>query len=501
MRQQLRQLSGDTAIYGVTTIVQRFLTFLLTPFYTQFLLPAELGRQASIFAAIAFVMILANAGMEAAYFKFETTAESEEEKRSAFWSAISVNWLVAAVIGAVIILLPAAFNQVAFLKLSPQYYHLLRMAGLIIFFDSASMVMLAQLRVRRRPKVFSAIKLSAIVVNVGLNIWLVAVLHMKVEGVFLANVVQSVVQFLLLLPFLFGMFPVSIDRTMIGQLLRFGLPTVAAGLAAIALQVIDRPIMLNVLGDKGEDAVGLYQANYRLGIIMMMFVSVFEFAWRPFFLQQASKPNARQLYARVFTYFNLVAAVIFLAVSFFIVNIAATPIPFRHGTIIQQNYWSGLVIVPIVLAAYIFNGWYTNFIVGIYIEKKTRALPWVTGVGALAEALLCFTLIPLWGIAGGAWATLAAYLVMALTLYWYIQRYYRIDYEWGRVARIAFGVAAVWGANSFLDFYDRSLRAGLIRLGLLLAFIGWLFISRFFDPSERREIGRFLPFLRQKEPV
>src|SRR5439155_996614 len=104
MRQQLRQLSGDTAIYGGTTIVQRFLTFLLTPFYTQFLLPAELGRQASIFAAIAFLMILANAGMEAAYFKFETSAVDPDEKRRVFWSAIGVNGFVELLIGGGIML-------------------------------------------------------------------------------------------------------------------------------------------------------------------------------------------------------------------------------------------------------------------------------------------------------------------------------------------------------------------------------------------------------------
>jgi O-antigen/teichoic acid export membrane protein len=461
-----------------------------------------LGRQASIFAAIAFLMILANAGMEAAYFKYETSAPDAEEKRRVFWSAIGVNWLVALLIGGGIMLLPGAFNRIAFLKLAPEHYHLLRMAGIIIFFDAASMVSLAQLRLARRPKVFSAVKLAAIGVNVALNIWLVAVVHMKVEGVFIANVIQSIVQFLLLLPFVFRMRPVSISRETIGHLLRFGIPTVAAGLAAIALQVIDRPIMLNVLGERGEDAVGLYQANYRLGIIMMMFVSVFEFAWRPFFLQQASKPNARQLYARIFTYFNLVAAAIFLLVSFYIGNIARAHVPFRRTTIIQHDYWSGLSIVPIVLAAYIFNGWYTNFIAGIYIERKTRALPWITGVGAAVEAILCFALIPTLNIAGGAWATLAAYLVMALVLLWYIQRYYHVEYEWGRVARIAAGAIAAWTANVLLlDFDDIGLRAGLIRLGLLAAFVLWLVAGGFLDGSERRELARFLPFLAKKEPV
>jgi O-antigen/teichoic acid export membrane protein len=500
MRQQLRQLSGDTAIYGVTTIVQRFLTFLLTPFYTQFLVPAELGRQTSIFAAIAFMMIVANAGMEAAYFKYASAATDDAERRQVFWNSSIVNWLVAGLFAAGIILFPEAFNQITFLQLEQADYHLIRMAGVIIFFDAASMISLAQLRITRRPKVFSAIKIAAIVVNVGLNIWFIAFLDMGIEGVFVANIVQSVVQFLLVLPFVFRMFPATFDHLTADQLLRFGLPTVASGLAAIALQVIDRPIMLNIMGEQGESAVGLYQASFRLGIVMMLFVSVFEFAWRPFFLQQAAKPNARQLYARIFTYFNLAAAFIFLVVSFFIVNVVTARLPFKETTVIEQTYWSGLAIVPIVLAAYIFNGWYTNFIVGIYIEKKTKSLPWITGLGGAIKAGLCFAMIPLMGIAGGAWATLIAYLVMALVLYWYIRKHYTIKYEWGRVAKIAAGAIGVWAVNVlWLDFFDRSWQTAMIRLGLLAGFVVWLFVTGFFDSAERRELARFLPFLRTRE--
>ena len=118
------------------------------------------------------------------------------------------------------------------------------------------------------------------------------------------------------------------------------------------------------------------------------------------------------------------------------------------------------------------------------------------------KAALCFLLIPLMGIIGGAWATLIAYMVMALALLVYINRYYAISYEWGRVAKIAIGTIGVWIANVLLlDFFDRSWEAALIRLGLLVVFVVWLFITGFFDPAERREMARFLPFLGTKEPA
>lgn len=495
MRRQLRQLSGDTAVYGVTTIVQRFLSFLLTPFYTHFLIPEEMGVQANVFVVIAFLLVLANAGMESAYFKYDSVAQSENERREAFWNAIRVNWSVATGLGLLIVLFPQVFNRITFLNLPEQYLYLIRMAGGIMALDSMAMIPFALLRMRRRAFKFGVIKIITITVNVLLNALLVGVFDMKLNGIFIAAIVQSLAQVLLLLPFVGLMRPVRFNTQLRAAMLRFGLPTVGSGISLIALQLIDRPIIQNIAG---FEVLGLYQANYRLGIVMVVFVAVFEFAWRPFFLQQAGQENARALYARIFTYFNLIGAALFLGVSFFIPNIAALPIPFTDATFIHHDYWRGLGIVPIVLAAYIFNGWYTNFIVGIYIEKKTSALLWITGLGALVEAALCFSLVPALNIAGGAWATIGAYGVMAIALYVYIRRFYPIEYEWGRVAKVLFGAAALFGVNLWwLDPHDLSFKTALLRLALLGLFPVWLLATGFFSRSERNELRRILAQFRR----
>lgn len=493
MRQQLRQLSGDTAIYGITTIVQRLLSFLLTPFYTHVLTPYEFGVQAGIFAGIAFLMVVANAGMEAAFFRYEASAGDEAQRRTVLWNAIGVNWLVAATLASIMVAAPSLSNSVFFLGLRPADLDLIQYAGLIIFLDSASSIALASLRMARRARAFAAIKIVAIVVNVVLNIWFVAGLDMHVEGVFLAGVFQSAALFLMTLPVIARRLPITFDRGVLNGMLAFGLPTIAAGLGTIALQVIDRPIIIHLAG---AETNGLYQASYRLAMPMMMLVAMFEFAWRPFFLQQADKPDARVLFARIFTYFNVIASAACLVVAFYVVSIAALPLPFRGGTIIAERYWAGLEIVPTVLAAYIFSGWFTNFIVGVYIEKKTRAMPWITGLGALVKAGLCFALIPLsssLALHGGAIATLTAYAVMSIVLLAYIQRRYYIPYEWTRVAR-AIGLAVMlWAVQAYVfDFYDRSGTANLARLGLLVSYPLLLLISGFFDANELREIQRIV---------
>lgn len=491
MRQQLRQLSGDTAIYGVSTIVQRFLSFLLTPFYTHVLTRGELGIQATIYVMISFVLIIANAGMESAYFRFASSASSDEERRRIYWSAFGVNIVAAAGIALVIALAPAGANGLAALGLDPAEYDLIRMAAAIIFLDSSAAIAFASLRLDRKAKTFGGIKIATIAVNVGLNIWFVALLQMGIRGVFLAGIIQSLFQLLVLFPFIVRHLPIRFSRETARALLRFGLPTIASGLALIALQGIDRPIMRTLAGDA---TVGLYQAGYRMGIVMMIFVSMFEFAWRPFFLQQASEANARTLFSRIFTYYNLIAAGMFLIGSFFTLVITTVPIPFTGGrSIIAPNFWKGLSVVPIVLAAYLVSGWYTNFIVGVYIQKKTHALPWITGLGAGIEALLCFVLIPVIGFVGGAWGTLAAYLVMSIALLLYIQRFYRIDYEWLRVGKIIAASAIVYAGDRLIVgpiVNERSWEGAGAHVAALLLFPAMLYLFRFFRPGELAELRK-----------
>ena len=496
MRQQLQQLSGDTAIYGLTTIVQRFLSFLLTPFYTHYLVQAELGVMAWLFVIIAFLLIFSNAGMESAYFKYDSLANDDTERQNVFWNAISVNWSVAGTVGILFLLFPEVFNQITFIDVAEENLYLIRMAGLIIALDSMSMIPLGLLRMRRRALKFGVIKIISILVNVILNVVLVGFLDMKLEGIFIAAVAQSVTQFALTVPFTLLMRPITVNAQVRRLMIRFGMPTILSGASMIALSLIDRPIIGELAG---EAALGLYQASYRLGIVMIVFVSIFEFAWRPFFLQQASKENAQELYARVFTYFNLIAAFIFLVVSFFIPNIAAFPIPFTDETFIKSTYWEGLSIVPIVLGAYLFNGWYTNFIAGVYIEKKTSSLMWVTMSGAVIEAVLCFLLVPIVGYAGGAWATITAYAVMALSLYFYIRKFYPIPYEWGRVLLILLGAGGLLAANLLLiDIGDLSATAFFWRLLLLLGMPLWLILTGFFTRTERAEMTRMFGMLKRR---
>jgi len=297
--------------------------------------------------------------------------------------------------------------------------------AIILFFDALSVVPFAYLRLQNKSKIFASVKLINIFINLGLNLYLILVLKWGLVSVFIGNLAASLITFLLLSPIILKNLTFRLDKKLFKEIARFAIPTVPAGLASIVVQVIDKPVTQYLTDFK---TLGIYQANYKLGIFMMLIVSMFEYAWRPFFLNNAKEPNAKELFSKVMTVFVGAASIVFIILTFFIDDIVKFNLPFK-GHLIGDKYWQGVYIVPVVLLGYLFLGIYTNLIAGIYIEKKTKFLPYITGLGALLNIIGCFGLIPFIGIMGGAIATLLSYVSMAVYIYFVTRKIYPVHYE------------------------------------------------------------------------
>ena len=430
MLDKIKSLSKQTLIYGTSTIVGRFLNFILVPFYTNVFPPSEYGVIALIFAYIAFLNIIYSLGFESGYFRFASSNEIGSEKQN-FSHPFFTIMLNSAALSGIILLFSGSITSLVNIK-DPS---IVIYTAFILFFDALALVPFAYLRLKNKAKVFAAIKLVNICVNVGLNLVLILVLKYGLVAVFISNLAASLVTLLLLSPVIFKNLSFSFNKELFSELRRFSLPYLPAGLAAIIVQVIDKPIMQYLTDVK---TVGIYNANYKLGIFMMLIVSMFDYAWRPFFLNNAKEPGAKALFSKVLTLFVGASSLMFILLTFFIDKIVETPLPFK-GHIIGQSYWSGLIIVPTVLFSYIFLGIYTNLMAGIYIEKKTKYLPLISGLGAVLNIIVCLGLIPVMGIMGGAIATLVSYVSMALYIYYVVQKFYPVSYELSRI----FGVLLV----------------------------------------------------------
>jgi len=177
--------------------------------------------------------------------------------------------------------------------------------------------------------------------------------------------------------------------------------------------------------------LGMYQTNFRLAIPLMMFITVFEYAWKPFYLSHRDDEDAKPVFARVLTLFTVVCGGIFLA------TVVGMPylvrMPFIGGRFINPDYWSGMTIIPVVMFAYFFNGVFINLAAGLHITKKTGWLPVSTGIAAVVNVVFTYLLVPRMGIDGAAWAKVVAYVASVLAIWWYLQRVYPMRYDLNRI--------------------------------------------------------------------
>jgi O-antigen/teichoic acid export membrane protein len=435
MFDKLKQLSKDTAIYGVSTILGRFLTFLLVPFYTNVFPAREYGIVSNLYVFVAIFNVVFIFGMDASYLKFGSNIIIGDEKdnfSTPFLSVLSIS----AIICAAILLL--RYQILWTFDIPTSFIYLMYYVVAILLIDNISVLPFIKLRLERKAKKFAFYKIINILVNVTLNLYLILKLKWGIEAVFFSNLAASIISLVILLPDIFRSLRFKFNKELLPRLLKFGLPYLPAGLAAMLIQGIDRPIITH-LTDLSTS--GLYSANYKLGIFMLLFVNMFQYAWQPFFLQTAQEENAKEVFSKVLTYFTLVAAVVLVVVSLFISDVAHISI---HGhTIIGKEYLKGLVIVPVVLLGYLFSGMYGIFTAGIYIKEKSIYVPVMTAIGAFVNIALNYLLIPTWNIMGAAMATLLAYFVMAVGYLIITQRFYKINYEYGKITKIFISVAVV----------------------------------------------------------
>jgi O-antigen/teichoic acid export membrane protein len=479
--EDLKKLIKHSSIYGLGHIVSRGIGFLLLPLYTNYLSTAEYGLVALIYTFIAFVNILFLYGLDSAFLRFYALEEGDEARKKVLSTTLLMTFCTSSIFFLGLYLFAVPLSGMILGR--PQAAGLLKMAAGILFFDTLATTPYLLLRLEERSKRFVAYRFANVLLNLGLNIYLVAYVRMGVSGVFLSNLIASGFSLLILLPVLWKKMILRFYPEVAGELLRFGLPFIPSGLASMTMELIDRYMLR---GMKGLEVVGVYNAGYKLGLFMLLVVMAFKFAWQPFFLKLGrDEERATKSFAAVLTYFVLSGGFFLLAVSFFVDDLVRMQL--GGLTIFGSDFWAGTRVVPIILLAYVMLGAYLIFLPGIYLKKKTRYVPLFTGLGAAVNVLGNLLLIPRWGIMGAAWATFAGYLVMALSLYTAVQRIYPVHYQYGRLAKLVF--------VSVLIYLLRQWFGEPLFLRVLLLLICYplgLFATNFFTAGERGHLRHLL---------
>jgi len=488
MKNKIKSLAGETIIYGLSSIFGRFLSFILTPVYTNYLDTSQYDFVIYSFSIVALLNVIYSFGMETAYFRFYNFDNKEQSKKAFSNAYIFIN-SISLFFTIFLIAFSGFFGKIIASPNVENVGYLFSLAVLMPFIDALTYIPYGYLRMSKQAKKFAYTKFLIIFIAVAFNFIFLIPIGYQAEGVFLAQIIGSTFAFLYFIPILKRNLSFKIDSNLLNQMIKFGIPTIPAAISGIILQVADRPILKELTNS--DLAITTYQVNYRLGIPMMIFVTVFEYAWKPFYLGNYKENDAKELYARILTYFTLISSFIFLFFSFFMVYFVQ--LPFIGGKLINPKYWEGLHIIPIILLAYFFNGMFTNFSAGFLIEKKTRYFPIAVGGAAIINIVSNFILIPIMGYEGAAWSTLIAYFFSAVLLYYYSLKIYPIKYEWGRIALIVSLAALVFFASSLINFNNITFEI-LIKITLIILYFIALFLMGFFNKEEIKFFKNFFRF-------
>jgi len=438
----LKKLAGESAIYGLSSIVGRFLNYLLVPLHTHvFTNPGEYGAVTEIYAYISFLAILFTYGMETAFFHF---LNKYPERSSAVFATGMGSLLVStSVLAGFLLLFSGSLAELLDYQSHPEYIIYL---SLIIAFDTATAIPFARLRQQGKAKRFAALKLFGISVNILFNILFFVVFPVwlrKGEGslfefaqmvydpavgagyVFIANLIASMATLVLMSPLL-RFSRADFDYGILKQLLQYSSPLLFAGLAGMINETLDRALIRHLVDDKADAIVqlGIYGACYKLSIIMTLFIQAFRYAAEPFFFNQFGKDDAKQTYAMVTKYFTITCAIVFLGVMMYLDV-------FKH--FIGENYHSGLKVVPVLLTANMCLGIFFNLSMWYKMSGKTSYGLFFTLFGAALTVVLNVMLVPKMGYMGAAWATLGCYASMMVASYIIGQINYRVPYQTGRI--------------------------------------------------------------------
>lgn len=477
----LRKLAGQTAIYGLSSIVGRLLNYLLVPLHTRAFSPEQFGVVTEMYSYVAFLLVVLTYGFETAFFRF---ARQEEDRDDVYTTSL-VSLLFSSL--GFFILCYAFANPLAEVIQYGNHPEYIILFGLILATDAITTIPFAKLRLENKALRFATLRLINIAINIFLNvffIWLCPYLlkngseatrawvetvynpNIGVGYVFIANLVASLATFLMLVPEMLKVLKRHKDaaRFNIGlwrQMMDYSLPLLIGGLAGITNEMFSRVSLKYQLPEEtAMHDLGIFGACYKVAVLMTIFVQTFRFAAEPFFFSHARHKDATQIYASVMNWFVITCSLIYLSVMLFMHII-------RH--FIGANYYEGLSIVPVLLLANMFLGVYYNLSIWYKLNDKTRLGAWMTIGGAVLTIVLNYWWIPRYGYVGASWATFTVYLLMMICSYILGQKYYPVPYQLGRLLLIPGAAVGLAAFDKLLPEGD-SLAGWAVRLAILLLF-------------------------------
>jgi O-antigen/teichoic acid export membrane protein len=465
----IKKLLGQTAIYGLPSILGRLLNYLLVPLHTKIIDPEKYGVVSELYAWVAFLIVILTFGMETSFFKFLHEKDDREEVfRNSFLTVIGINIAFFAIM--------LFFNQnIADAMLYSDHNEYIILLITIVCIDAVTSLPLAKLRAEEKAVKFATIQFTSIGVNILLNVILIGFVVDRSnpeEAVFfilIANLLSSLVKPVMLYKdFLYLKWTYNVELAK--EMFKYAAPLVIAGFAGIINETIDRILLKHVTHASGKSIeysmiqVGIYSACYKLAMLVTILLQAYRYAAEPFFFAQAKNQDKNKVYIKVMNYFIAMVCVVFLLVT---LNIDI----FKYF-ISKESYWVGLSVVPVLLLGNIFLGIYYNQSIWYKLSGQTKFGAFIAIGGASLTIIINLLFIPKYGYMACAWATMIVYGAQMVASYLLGQKYYPIKYNLRKFAVYLGSSLLLFWISTWLSFEPGGIVKFLFNNFLLLLFIG-----------------------------
>ena len=470
MANPLKQLAGETAIYGFSSILARILNFLFVPIYTRTLTQMQYGVVTEFMSYIAILQVLLVLGLETGCFRF-ANKEGEDPRKVYSGALLAVTGLNLAFLAVMVAFsgpISAALGYDGYSRL------IIYVAGILLC-DSITAILFAKLRQEHKAMKFAILKTVKILTETGANLLLFFVWPARPDFTYpvFAILVSCVLCLVLFIPDMLRLRPVW-DSAVVKRLLVYSLPLMVAALPGVANDFLDRLLFrfFDTSSEEWRATLGVYQAAVKLAVIMNLFIQMFRYAAEPFFFQRAKDKNSKELYALVMEWFTAFCGLVLLGVVGYIDVISL---------FLGRDFRVGVDVVPVMLLSYMILGMLFNVSMWYKLSGRTNMAIWITLAGLAVTAVVNIIFMPRYSYWASAFGHLSSYLVMFIISAILGAKYYPIPYKWGRLLAI-FGLMGIAYAGIGLSLHQ--LDSAALRLAVNTALIGlygaaaWVFMRR-----------------------
>ncbi len=499
-------MAKDTAIYGVSSIVGRFLNWLLVPLYTFTLQnQGDYGIVTNLYAWTALLLVLLTYGMETGFFRFAN--KEGENPHQVFFTSITCLFSTSVLFSIVCIVFSQPIANLLGYGAYPEY---ITMMFVCVSIDAFASIAFSYLRYQKRPIQFAVIKILFVALNIGFNLFFLVLCpriadwsviaswynaDYGVGYVFISNVLATAIQTLFLLPTFVRALRErdhsvpAFSWKLLGGLLRYSLPLLVLGIAGIMNQTLDKlifpyidpAILSSDPNATVQSELGIYGACFKIAVVMMMFSQAFRYAYEPFVFSKHKDRNSVQTYADVMKYYILFSFLILLGMVVYLDVLKL---------LINHTYWGGLVIVPIVLWTYIFQGVYMNLSFWYKLADKTYFGAIFSLIGLIITAVLQVWLVPKYGYIASAFSGTICYFVIMLISYFVGRKYLDVPYDLKRIGFYTLLTIGILVVYYIIRAFTPTWLTMLIGTALLLAYC-YVLVKKDFPLSSLPVVGKY----------